>query len=76
MGYENGKAKQGMQFVVLSAASRMAVDADGCVKLLEEYGFLPTGKPGTVINLYKIPNGLDVEERKQYLREHGEELCS
>jgi len=51
LGYENGKRKQGLQFVVTSAATRMAIDADGCVKLLEEYGFLPSGKPGTVIDL-------------------------
>jgi hypothetical protein len=28
------------------------------------------------VNLLKIPDGLNAEETKTYLREHGAEICS
>ena len=61
--------------VVLTLAGRgLALDADACVQILRESGFLPRGAMG-LVNLGKIPNGLNAKETERFLREHGAEIC-
>src|SRR5260221_10750473 len=61
--------------VVLTLAGRgLALDADACVQILRESGFLPRGAMG-LVNLGKIPNGLSATETERFLREHGAEIC-
>jgi hypothetical protein len=74
-GWANGKPKTGLQIVCTRADIGLALDADTCVKLLEAYGFLPTGNAVTVIRLMDLPNHLNVEQTETYLREHGAEIC-
>jgi hypothetical protein len=52
----------------------LALTTDRCVEILDEEGcLLPSGFNS--INLGYIPDGLNAAETKQYLREHGSELC-
>ena len=67
---------------LLVVASRvgLALDADTCVQILRECGFVPTGSMPTggiaVVNLLKIPDGLNADETERYLRKNGAELCT
>jgi hypothetical protein len=74
-GCANGKLKEGLLFVCTRADTRLALDADACVQILEECGFLPAGKAMTVVMLADIPDGLDAGQTRDYLRVHGAELC-
>jgi hypothetical protein len=74
-GYSNGSLKKGLRFVCTRADTRMALDADACVQILEECGHLPVGKAMTVVMLAKIPDGLDADQTKEFLRVHGADLC-
>lgn len=65
----------GRAFVVVTACVTLALDADTCVEILRECGFVPT-RGFSVVSLYQIPEGLNVAQVKLYLREHGAELCS
>jgi hypothetical protein len=67
-GPEDGKPR--LILVVCPARWGLALDQDTCIQILDECGFLPTGPVG-VINLGKIPVGLNADELEQYLREHG-----
>ena len=71
-GTENGDSEG-----ILIVASRvgLAMEADSCVQILRECGFVPTRGFG-VVNLYKIPEGLKAGQIKLYLRKHGAELCT
>lgn len=47
---------------------------DECMEVLRESGFrCPPGI--NVVDFTKIPAGLNAEETKRFLREHGAELC-
>jgi hypothetical protein len=69
-GSASGKA-----FLVVTSCVTLALEADTCVQILRECGFVPTGGIG-VVNLCKIPDGLNAEEIKLHLRKHGAELCT
>ena len=60
--------------MVTQAGRRLALDQDRCMQILGECGFLPTGPVG-VVDLGKIPRGLNAEEVVRFLREHGAETC-
>jgi len=61
--------------VVLTLAARaLALDADACVQILRESGFLPRHALG-LVNLGNIPDGLNAKETERFLREHGAEIC-
>jgi transposase-like protein len=67
---------------LLMVASRvgLALDADACLQILRECGSVPTGGIPTgsilLVNLLKIPGGLNAAETEKYLRAHGADLCS
>jgi hypothetical protein len=65
----------GRVFLAVTACVTLALDADTCVEILRESGVLPT-RGFSVVNLYKIPEGLNAAKIKLYLREHGAELCT
>ena len=50
---------------------KFALDADRCIEILGECGFLPTGVRFGMVNLMDIPDGLNARELEQFLREHG-----
>jgi len=58
----------------VTAGVTLALDADTCVEILRECGFVPTFG-FSVVNLCTIPDGLSAYETERYLREHGEKLC-
>jgi hypothetical protein len=62
-------------FLVVAFGVGLALDADACVEILREHGFVATSG-FVVVDLLKIPHGLNVEEAKTYLRENGADLCS
>jgi hypothetical protein len=65
----------GRVFLAVTACVTLALDADTCVEILREYGFVPT-RGFSVVNLYKIPQGLNAPQIKLYLQKHGAELCT
>ena len=75
LGYADGRLKKGLQVVCTRADRRMALDADACMQVLEECGHLPTGKAMTVVMLADIPDGLNADQTREYLRMHGPALC-
>jgi hypothetical protein len=64
----------GRAFLVVTAGVTLALDADSCLEILREGGFVPT-RGYSVVNLCRIPEGLNADETKRYLREHGAALC-
>ena len=69
-GLADGKPP--LLIVVSLAAKKLALDEDRCVQILRECGHLPTGAVG-LVNLGKIPRGLDAKETERFLRERGAE---
>ena len=71
-GIEGGSSKG-----ILIVASRVGLplDADTCVQILRECGFLPTGPGFGLVNLCNIPDGLDGMATERFLREKGMEIC-
>jgi len=61
-------------WVLIKAGYGLALDQDSCIQILDECGFLPTGRFG-VVNLCAIPYGLNAEELEQFLRRNGTETC-
>ena len=59
--------------VLMSAAQDLALEPDACIEILRECGRLPKG-PGGVVDLSKIPDGLNAAETERFLREHGAKL--
>jgi len=53
----------------------LALDADTCVQILTEGGFVPTSGI-RFVNLGKIPLGLNADEVKTYLRNNGGKICN
>ena len=68
----------GKSFLVVTSCVTLALDKDTCVEILRECGFVPSRGTGgiVVVSLCKIPDGLNKDEIKTYLREHGAELCT
>jgi hypothetical protein len=64
----------GTDLLVVTSRVGLALDADACVQILRECGFVPTFGIG-IVRLTEIPDGLNVGETERYLREHGAELC-
>jgi hypothetical protein len=57
-------------WVVTIAGRQLALDEDACVGILRDCGFLPTHRFG-VVDLSKIPDGLNAKEMERFLREKG-----
>ena len=72
LGTGDGKAQ--ILLVVCRAGWEGALDQDACIQILGETGFLPTGRIG-VVNLLEVPEGMDAEQTKVFLRENAEDLC-
>ena len=53
----------------------LALDAETCVEILRECGFLPTGPGFGLVNLCNIPDGLNAGATERFLREKGMEIC-
>jgi hypothetical protein len=72
LGLADGKPR--ILIVVTHAGRGLALDEDRCIEILGECGYLP---PGTVrvIDLGRIPLGLNAKELEDYLRKHGAETC-
>ena len=69
-----GANRQGILLVVCKAGWGLALDQDRCIQILGECGFLPMSPVG-LVNLGRIPDGLNAEELERLLRENGEETC-
>ena len=67
---------QGVRVVIRAAAVSLALDADTCVRILEECGYLRDSGGASVVRLADIPDGLDAKETERFLRERGAELCT
>ena len=65
---DNGQPQR--LWVLIKPGYGLALDQDRCIHILEECGFLPTGRFG-VVNLCGIPDGLNAEELENYLRRNG-----
>ena len=65
----------GRVFVMVTACVTLALDADTCVEILRECGFVPN-HGFNVVNLCKIPHCLNADEIRRYLRKNGAELCT
>jgi hypothetical protein len=48
----------------------LALDADTCIRILDECGSLPTGSVG-LVNFLDITEGLNAEQTERLLRENG-----
>lgn len=59
-------------WVLTEPGCEFALNLDSCVQILDECGFLPTGRFG-VLNFCGIPDGLSAEELEKFLRERGSE---
>ncbi len=55
-------------------AGTTQTDMDPDVQILRESGFLPTGRLG-LVDFGRIPRGLNAEQRVNFLRERGSEIC-
>jgi hypothetical protein len=73
-----GRGASEVMLLVVSRDDRiLAFDGETCVQILRECGFLPTSGVGIhVVNLGKIPDGLNAEDTERFLREKGAEICS
>jgi hypothetical protein len=61
-------------WVVTIVGRELALENDACVGILRQCGFLPTCRFG-VVDLAKIPDGLNAKETERFLRENGREIC-
>ena len=52
---------------------RLALESDACIEILRNYGHLPTR--GCAVVTLDIPNGMDAVETRNFLRDHGADLC-
>jgi hypothetical protein len=50
-----------------------AIESDECIEILRKYGHLPAH--GCAVVTLDIPDGLDAEEKRKFLRYRGAELC-
>jgi hypothetical protein len=68
-----GSASGPSGLVVVSCVT-LALDSDRCVEILRECGFVGT-RGIVIVDLCKVPKGLNKDEIETYLREHGAEVC-
>jgi hypothetical protein len=61
--------------VVSRVDCRLTLDEDRCIEILRECGFLPTGPALGVVNLGRMPKGLNAKETERYLQENGADIC-
>ena len=61
-------------WVLIVAGRKPALDAERCVQIVREGGFLPTGRFG-VVDLSLIPDGLNAKQTEDFLRENGAQTC-
>jgi hypothetical protein len=61
-------------WVVRPFGRELALDDDRCLEILRECGFLPNSRSFAIVHLCDIPDGLNAEELKKFLRENGAEL--
>ena len=61
--------------VVSRIGCPLALDEDRCVEILGESGFLPRGPAMGVVNLGRMPKGLNAKETERYLQENGADIC-
>jgi len=64
----------GVSILVVTSCATLGHDKDRCVEILRERGFLAT-RGVVIVDLCKIPKGLNKDEIERYLRDHGAELC-
>jgi hypothetical protein len=72
----NQASEAGEPLVVLLAGQELALDADRCVEILRESGFLARGPHISVIHLMDVPPDFNATELERFLRESGGELCT
>ena len=67
-----GAAGKGILVVVSSVG--LHLDEDTCVAILSECGFLNRGV--CIVDLDRVPDGLNAQETETFLRKRGAEICS
>jgi hypothetical protein len=72
-GTADGKPR--ILVVVTRGGAGLALDQDTCIEILDGCGFLPARGVG-VVDLGKIPNGLNAEGLETFLRENAAEICN
>jgi hypothetical protein len=60
--------------VICNAGWGLALEMDACNAILRECGFLPTRPGVSVVNFGCVPEDLNAQGLKKYLRESGAEL--
>ena len=71
-GLAEGKPQ--ILLVLCKAGWGLALDSDTCIDILGESRLLPTGRVG-LVNMLKIPDGLNAAETERYLRDNAAEIC-
>ena len=66
--------KPPLLLVLCPAGWGLALDYDTCMEILRESGALPIGPCG-IVDLGKVPVGLNAEQTKRFLRENAAEIC-
>jgi hypothetical protein len=64
----------GPSFLVVTSCVTLRLDPDTCVRILRECGFMAT-RGVVIVDLCKVPKGLNAGETESYLREKGADLC-
>ena len=72
---EDRLGASGVSILVVTSCVTLGHDKDRCVEILRECGFVAT-RGVVIVDLCKIPKGLNKDEIERYLREHGAELCN
>jgi hypothetical protein len=73
--YGDAERKLRLLLVLCRAGWGLALDQDRCVEILDETAFLPHA-PAVLVNLSKVPDGLNAEGTQRFLRENAAEICS
>ncbi len=60
--------------IVRDLAQELSFNPDACIAILRERGFL-SSRPRCVVDLGKIPDGLNAKETERFLRENGAGIC-
>jgi len=73
-GVGGGPGAEQKVWAMTTAGRNLALDHDTCVGILRKCGFQPTRR-WVVVDLDKIPDGLNAKETERFLREKGAETC-